>query len=125
MIGFVQRYLGTKYCRGGRGVDGIDCIGLVLKFYEEVYKEKLPDIYRKDFDNQGKFDRAVELFSKSFYPVFSHKKKPGDIVLFKFDKTYHVGIVISQQQFIHAEQRRGVVIQRFQRGIRYGFYRKK
>lgn len=95
-----SEWLGTpyKYGRQDKG-EATDCSGFVMQVFNTAIGCKLPRSSLK----QGEFCRHI-----------SHRKvRPGDLVFFatgKDDKISHVGIMIDEEQFIHASSSKGVVI---------------
>lgn len=81
------------YGRQDKGV-ATDCSGFVMKTYEKAIGCKLPR-------NSAKQSEFCEKISKS-------KIRPGDLVFFITnggDKINHVGIMIDENQFIHASSK--------------------
>ena len=94
-----RSFLGTPYRYGGTDRRGIDCSGLVMRIFKDVYDVKLPHSARK-------------LYGKG-RPVEQHFLRQGDLVFFKDageSRPSHVGIYLSGNQFIHASTSRGVII---------------
>ncbi|MDE7496460.1 MAG: C40 family peptidase [Muribaculaceae bacterium] len=94
-------WLGTPYKYAGQEKGrGTDCSGLVMKVYEDVAGWKLP----RNSAKQAEFcDRLKE-----------EDVEPGDLVFFATgkdpDKVSHVGIMLDEENFIHASTSKGVVI---------------
>lgn len=96
-----KSWLGTPYkyasCEKGKGTD---CSGMVLKVYEETKGIKLPRNSKK----QAEFCKKLK----------KNDVKPGDLVFFATGKDKniisHVGIMIDDNQFIHASTKKGVIL---------------
>ena len=94
-------WLGTPYKYAGQEKGrGTDCSGMVMKVYEDVAGWKLP----RNSAKQAEFcDRLKE-----------EDVEPGDLVFFATgkdpDKVSHVGIMLDEENFIHASTSKGVVI---------------
>lgn len=94
-------WLGTPYkYAGSEKGRGTDCSGMVLRVYEDAGGVKLPRNSKK----QSEFCKRL-------------KKKdvqPGDLVFFATGKDEnaisHVGIMIDDNQFIHASTKKGVIL---------------
>ena len=87
--------LGATYKHGGRGPDAFDCSGLVYYAYK-----KAGLILPVTAEEQG--SSGVEV---------SHDLiLPGDLVVFKIKRDFHVGIMLNEREFVHASKSRGVVI---------------
>lgn len=92
-----QRWAGTPYRLGGVDQRGIDCSGLVLRVYEDLYGLRLP--------------RTTEAQVNLGRKVAPDELQTADLVFFKTGwKTRHVGIYIGQGRFFHASTSRGVMI---------------
>ena len=96
-----QTFLGTPYRLGGSDRSGMDCSGLVVRLYRDVYRIKLPhntyDLYKKG--------NTVSL----------RGLQVGDLVFFRETKgtnISHVGVYLGDGLFIHASSTRGVVLSR-------------
>ncbi len=96
-----ERWIGVPYRWGGNDRQGIDCSGLAVQLYKEVFHYKLPRNAAKQ--------RVLG------YAVRAPYLKAGDLLFFRFktdEGTEHVGVYLGHGHFIHASQTRGVVIER-------------
>lgn len=95
LVKAARKYKGTKYKYGGLSKRGLDCSGLVCASMKDI-GVNLPH-------------KSSEL--ARYGKVISSKKKlkAGDLVFFKGDKRLinHVGIMISNTEFIHMSSSRG------------------
>ena len=94
-------WLGTPYVYGGDAKGkGTDCSGMVLRVYLETLQVELPR-------NSAKQAEACKHVKKEHL-------KPGDLVFFATgkdsDRISHVGIMLTDEEFIHASSSKGVVI---------------
>ena len=91
------RWKGTRHQLGGTDRRGIDCSGFVKAVYANVFNIHLP--------------RTTETQVKQGRPIPSKELQAGDLVFFK-PSTYprHVGIFLSQSEFVHASKNKGVTI---------------
>jgi cell wall-associated NlpC family hydrolase len=100
--GELERYLGTRYKRGGTGGDGFDCSGFARSMYRKLFGVDLPHNAQSQFH--------LPMFAK----LNEKALKTGDLVFFastaKKKRISHVGIYLDDGQFIHAQSKRGVVI---------------
>lgn len=98
----LERYLGTRYKRGGTGGDGFDCSGFARSMYLKLFGVDLPHNAQSQFH--------LPMFAK----LNAQALKTGDLVFFasttKKKRISHVGIYLDDGQFIHAQSKRGVVI---------------
>ena len=90
VIEIALKYLNTPYLWGGKTIFGIDCSGLV-QVALSCCGYQLP----RDASQQIEYGREINTLSDSL---------PGDVVFFKNDNgcIHHVGILISQNEVIHA-----------------------
>ena len=104
-------WLGVPYRFGGYSKKGIDCSGLTVFLFRQVYQIELErrsaDIYKQ---NCTRIHQLSNL-------------RPGDLVFFctgKKRRINHVGIYLKNNQFIHASTRGGVRVD----DLRDTYYRK-
>ena len=104
----LNNLVGSKYVENGRGTDGYDCYGLVLRL-GELYNVPLPfPVYGSDYHSRN--DVANDYrhsFEKVDFPVF------GDIIAIRIGKyVTHVGWMIDNYRFLHTTEKTGTVITR-------------
>lgn len=87
--------LGKPYKNGGRGPDAFDCSGLV---YYAFKKSGLTVPVTAEEQGQGGAE------------VSRDAVLPGDLVVFKIKRDFHVGIMLNEGEFVHASKSRGVAI---------------
>lgn len=97
-------WLGTPYRYAGvdKG-DGVDCSGMVMKVYETVTGEKIP----RNSAKQAEFCSRLD----------ADDVDAGDLIFFATgsdpEKVSHVGIIIDNENFIHASSSKGVVVSKY------------
>ena len=109
----VSSWLGTRYCTGGNTKAGVDCSGLAVAVYNEVYGKK---IHRT----------VVDIYNEDVRHIRQGNLEEGDLVFFRTDgknsKTpNHVGIYLKNGKFVHASSSRGVVVN----SLEQEYYRKE
>lgn len=101
--------IGIPYKHFGRSIeDGLDCWGLILKFYE-LLRVKIKDyegFYEEDWD------KCSNLLSKHTNIEFTEvvDKLPGDLVLMsvKSHVINHAGILVNNNLILHTDYIAGV-----------------
>ena len=96
---YFSGWIGARYKLGGLSRDGVDCSGLTLLTYKELFGKELP--------------RTVNEQVQKGTSVKKEYLRPGDLVFFKtgvFQR--HVGIYLDDDQFVHASRSNGVMISR-------------
>jgi hypothetical protein len=97
-----QKYLGTRYKKGGSTKAGVDCSGFVRLIYRAIFDVDLPR------------NAAGQHKSSFFEKVSLDSLKTGDLVFFssgsKKKRLSHVGIYLADGEFIHAGTHEGVTI---------------
>ena len=84
----VERWFGSKYSYGGESKTGVDCSGLVVQVYKDVFHKDLP----RTVAEQRKIGVAV-----------INKLEPGDLLFFRINGSIsHVGIYLFDNKFVHA-----------------------
>lgn len=92
-----DRWNGVSHKWGGSTRQGVDCSGLVQSVYATQFDRSLP--------------RTTEQQVKTGHRVDRSTLQPGDLVFFRPDRrTYHVGIYLSDGEFLHASSSEGVTI---------------
>lgn len=96
-INVVKSVMGTPYAWGGSSLNGFDCSGIIYYAANKAGKE----IGRTS---------AEGYYNRTFYV---DQPQPGDLVF--FENTYkkgisHVGIYLGGDQFIHADEKRGISV---------------
>lgn len=97
----VQQWLGVPYKYGGNSKSGIDCSGLVVQIYNNVYSKKL---YRS----------SSEIYEKNCKKISKGDLKEGDLLFFntskKKNRINHVGLYLHKDKFVHTSTKKGVII---------------
>lgn len=97
----VKEYLDVPYKRGGASRKGMDCSGFSRIVYSKLFGIKLPH-------------SSVDQFrSSALRRIDVGKLQPGDLIFFantKKKKVNHVGVYISDRQFIHASSSQGIIV---------------
>lgn len=110
MSAIIRKYIGIPYKHLGRGMDGLDCLGLIIIVYKEILGVKLFDV--NDYDEKWSW-QGKNLFEDNYCKEWERVLMPKiwDMVLIKNGKgiVNHAGIVISNGRFIHCIKA-GVVI---------------
>lgn len=92
----VKRWEGTPHRWGGTDRSGVDCSGLVMVLYQDLFGLRLPRTTSEQV-NAGE-------------PVRPDELRTGDLVFFRPAKSQHVGIYLSNGEFAHASASRGVMV---------------
>lgn len=88
---------GIPYLLGGTGYNGVDCSSFMQIVYGDYFEITLPRTTREQMKEGGS--------------VRKKSIKMGDMVFFKTGRdTYHVGVMINNEQFMHASTSSGVMI---------------
>lgn len=96
IAGTALEYTGAPYRNGGTDPSGFDCSGFVRYVFGR-HGVEMPRQVREQFRLGARVDRA--------------RLRPGDLVFFTTvaPGASHVGIAVSEVEFIHAPSTRGVV----------------
>ena len=102
LYSYLAGWLGVPYRYGGNTRTGVDCSGLVLNAYQEVYRKKL---YRS----------ASEMLYGNCRKINRGKLREGDLVFFRVGKgrkktVNHVGIYLKDNRFVHTSTSSGVIV---------------
>ncbi|WP_169728926.1 C40 family peptidase [Desulfatirhabdium butyrativorans] len=97
----IQNYLGIPYRPNGTSRQGMDCSGFVSQFYRSYFGIQLPH------------NSLAQYQFSSLHRVDEEEMEPGDLVFFRNPKNHrinHVGMYLSDGQFVHASSSEGVTI---------------
>jgi cell wall-associated NlpC family hydrolase len=94
IVALAQSLAGLPYIYGGSDIDGFDCSGLVFYVYD-CFGIRLPRSARE----QGRLPGTVKL----------KHALPGDILVFKLEKSWHTAIYLGEGRFVHAPNSEGWV----------------
>lgn len=97
-----DRWDGAPHEWGGMTRRGVDCSGLVYSVFDEHFRVSLP--------------RTTERQAHAGDQVERSALQPGDLLFFRPEhKKRHVGIYLSQGEFLHASASTGVTISKLDR----------
>jgi cell wall-associated NlpC family hydrolase len=116
------KYVGIPYKHAGRGMDGLDCLGLAHLFYRDC-GIAIPDgdgiQYPPNWANEDK-ERYIRGILKEGKAVPVDKLEPLDFVYFKFyGIVSHAGVMVDSSRFLHVLERGTVQISRLSSSWRY------
>ena len=101
----VTKYLGVPYKNRGRDINGLDCWGLVLCIYKDIFGIDLPDLenYEVDWSYKGN-NYIMERYTNEWERV--EKPQELDVVLMKNGRgiTNHAGIMLDSINFIQCSK---------------------
>lgn len=88
---------GVPYVLGGTGYSGVDCSSFMQIVFADYFEIELPRNTRQQMKEGGS--------------VKKNKIKMGDLVFFKTGRnTFHVGVMVNNEQFLHASTSSGVMV---------------
>lgn len=98
----VKEYLGIPYRKGGTTKKGMDCSGFARTIYDRLLGIDLPQ------------SSADQFQSRELDKIDTRELQTGDLVFFgsgkKKKRINHVGVYLSDGQFIHASTSEGVMV---------------
>lgn len=98
----VKEYLGIPYRKGGTTKKGMDCSGFARTIYDRLLGIDLPQ------------SSADQFRSRELAKIDTRELQTGDLVFFgsgkKKKRINHVGVYLSDGQFIHASTSEGVMV---------------
>lgn len=109
-----RRWLGTPYRHQASALGaGCDCLGLLRGVWRDLYGAEplaMPP-YRADWRDQTSA-HALQDAARKFLRAKTGAAAAGDVVLFRINRNLapkHCGIMLSETEFIHAQEGLGVV----------------
>ncbi len=116
VVDISKTWVGTPYryqCRlKGQGVD---CLGLIVGIWEELYKTTLPEKlppYNPAWLGHYKKEDLIENLSRYLKEISKEKIKAGDVLVFRISPSQpakHCAILLENDKMIHAYTGHGVV----------------
>ena len=101
----VKEYLGTPYRKGGTSKKGFDCSGFARTVYDRLLGIDLPH------------SSGDQFHSSELQKINTRELQTGDLVFFanqgkkkKQKRINHVGVYLSDGQFIHASSSEGIIV---------------
>lgn len=92
-----QDWKGTPYLLGGAGYRGIDCSAFMQVVFEDYFTKTIPRTTRQQLTVGKKVQKS--------------QLQTGDMVFFKTGRrSYHVGVMVDKESFLHASTSSGVKI---------------
>ena len=92
-----ELWKGTKHKLGGMDKSGVDCSGFVKYIYQKLFNITLPRTTKSQVTSGRQVKRS--------------RLATGDLVFFKPPgSSRHVGIYLSDDEFVHASKSNGVII---------------
>lgn len=124
----LTRYIGLPYLSRGRSEEGIDCYGIIIKFYKECLGIDLPDYVNEHSSSDDSVLVTVTRRSADLSAWIPQEKPQfGDVIVFiVMGHPLHVGMYLADGDFLHCLQGRNSCIEnldkwgkRVQKFIRY------
>lgn len=123
-----NKYVGIPYKHHGRDMSGLDCWGLFISIYADLGYE----LYDQEYDELWS-EKNQNYFIENYHDMWEEVTRPAPLigVLFKnkIGVACHIGIMISDDQFMHSRKGNGVILSRLSdkswKARIVGFYRLK
>lgn len=115
---WVAQYVGIPFVEHGRTpASGFDCWGAARWIWEHHFDIRVPS-YTETYLSTGEGEEVAQVLRAElpltpWRPIPRAEAQPGDGLLFRI-KGYptHVGVFLDGEQFVHADPRAGVVVDR-------------
>lgn len=114
-----EKYIGLTYKPSARSDDTMDCWGMVVYIYKDLYGIELPrydecSVAKDGYDNTGEFILSTTLYKKcQKLDIQSHIQEGDLILLTNRGEPTHIGIAINNEDMIHCFDKAGSVIESF------------
>ena len=110
-------YVGIPYKNRGRDRAGIDCYGLVVLVFREVFGVSLTSFDDFDIESPEIHDVWDESRGLEWVRVEDEDVAPGDVVDVILMGVPHCGMVVDKSRMLHSRIGAGVLIEPFDRGF--------
>jgi len=102
MVEWAKKYVGIPYVMHSSSIDGCDCYGLVTLIFENEFGIKLPK-YDNSYSPNSNDEEIIDIYNKEVCKWKQvNKPKIGSVIYFTLSgHPKHVGVVISDKEFIH------------------------
>jgi cell wall-associated NlpC family hydrolase len=95
IVQYAAGLLGRPYKPGAKGPDAFDCSGFVHYVYGR-YDIKVPF--------------TTDELVRTGHQVARENLLAGDLAVFNIKRSYHIGIMMNEREFVHASSSKGVAI---------------
>lgn len=112
-------YIGLPYGNNGRENGIVDCWGLVVTIYSDLYGVELPRYKECNFVKEGRkgtssFITGTGLYKECQKLSIEEQPQEGDLILIdNAGQPTHIGMVVDKDHMIHAFDKGGSVIESF------------
>lgn len=99
-----DKYIGIPFKDRGRTIEGLDCWGLIVLVYRELFSIELPSFsndYQSAMDRES-IQQTVLGHMSPWIEVEGGREEVGDGILMR-GKPYHMGIVAFSGRMLHIE----------------------
>ncbi len=111
LLQHAEKYIGIPWKAHGRTAAGLDCYGLVLLFYKDVYGIELPDF---EYTPTGTAVQAAAIYNSIHslaQAVPAEEESPGDVLLLTYHgEASHIAIDVGSGYILHAARGIGVCL---------------
>ncbi len=92
--------VGIPWRVGGRGLDGVDCVGLAILAQATLCGRNMS--FSAEYDERSQYDRS-SLIRDEVERLFRPAEAPeeGAVVLFFFESCWHVATFVDGTRFLH------------------------
>jgi cell wall-associated NlpC family hydrolase len=106
---WVNRWVGTPFVHDGRTTAGVDCYGLCVRFYADLFGLDLPD-WKSGGQGVAWRRKAMEAGRAELFETITTPRNPCVAMIARADpsKPHHMGIYW-RGRIVHADGARGVV----------------
>ena len=110
-----QSWIGTPYRhQASLKSVGCDCLGLVRGVWRSLYGDEPEALkaYSADWAEAGETDALIDAARRHFIERSKSDMVAGDVILFRWKPAHaakHLGILVSEQAFIHAYEGHAVM----------------
>lgn len=88
---FIRNWLGTRHIYNGRTYEGVDCYGLVLRYYQQVLGVMLPD-WKCESTSSAWISRAMDGIADEHFQPIPWPQDHCIALVRRIKKAHHIGV---------------------------------
>ena len=102
MINGIHKFIGLKYEKLGRTFKGVDCWGLCVLFFKEIYGINIPNFIEEEVLTEKDIYKTVEN-KKSMFVELNVPEKDCFVLIKIRGLGTHIGLMLNEEDMLHIQ----------------------